>query len=68
MQTEILTQPETSTIYRVYQWSENIADWKCLAGYYDQAEALKAYAEKVHLKHTYKLTKDTTQTLLVTGE
>ncbi len=68
MTIETLREPEKTTIYRVYQWCEIMADWKGVAGFYDQAEALKAYAEKLSLSATYKLTKETSQDLLIKGE
>ena len=68
MTIETLQHPETKTIYRIYYWCEHIADWKCAQGYHDQAEALRHYADALNEPQTYKLTKETTQDLLIKGE
>lgn len=68
MTVETLQQPETKTIYRIYKWSDTIADWKGVAGFRDQAEALKRYAEELKYGEQIKLTKVTSQDLLIKGE
>ena len=68
MTEEALTQPEKKIVYRIYEWSENIADWKGVAGFRDEAEALKLYADLLKYGHKIKLTKVTTQDLLIKGE
>ena len=68
MTTETLTTPTTTTIYRIYRWCDIMADWKCIAGLYDQAEALTRYATELEGDQQIKLTKETTQDLLIKGE
>ena len=68
MTIETLREPETTTIYRIYRWCDIMADWKGVAGFYDQAKALTEYAEKLSLSETYKLTKETSQDFLIKGE
>ena len=65
---EILRQPATKTIYRVYRWCETMLEWKGVAGYYDQSEALTRYAMELKYDQHIKLSKETTQDLLIKGE
>ena len=65
---ETLLRPETKTIYRIYRWCETMLEWKGIAGYYDQAEALTRYAMELKYDQHIKLTKETTQDLLIKGE
>lgn len=68
MQTEVLQRPETKVIYRIYKWNPNIADWKGIAGFHDQAEALTRYAAELKYGERMKLTKETQQVLLIEEE
>ena len=68
MTIETLQHPETQTIYRIYRWCENMGEWQGVAGFYDQSEALVRYAEELKYNQQIKLTKVTTQDLLIKGE
>jgi hypothetical protein len=68
MTTETLTQPETKTMYRIYRFCETMLEWKGIAGYYAQSEALARYAQELEYDQHIKLTKETTQDLLIKGE
>ena len=62
------TELEAKTIYRIYRWCETMRAWKGIAGHYDQAEALTRYAAELKHEQQIKLTKETSQDLLVNGE
>ena len=68
MTIETLQHPETQTIYRIYRWSEDMGEWEWVADFFDQSEALVRYAEALKYNQQIKLTKVTTQDLLIKGE
>jgi len=57
-------------IYRIYRWDYVMAEYKCVAGYRDQPEALRAYADELEKDPmpdgNIKLTKETTEIIMTT--